>query len=149
MKPLIVYQTRTGNTRIIADAMASLLGADIYPVESITPDQLKGRTLVGLGSGIYWTKIDPRIYKAASLLPKDCNTFIFITTGMGSAFMLWLYKYRIEKSIKKLGVNLIGYWDCRGYDQHPLLKWMGISKGHPDATDVESARQFATRMLAE
>ena len=81
MKPLIVYQTRTGNTRVIADAMASMLDADIFPVESITPDQFKGRTVVGFGSGIYWTRIDSQIYQATSLLPKDCNTFIFIFAG--------------------------------------------------------------------
>ena len=111
MNPLIVYQSRTGNTRIIAEAMAATLGADVVPVELVTPDQFQGRRLVGFGSGIYWTKVDPQIYQAVSLLPKNCKTFIFITSGMGSAFMLWLYKYNVERSVNKLGVDLVGYWD--------------------------------------
>ncbi len=69
--------------------------------------------MVGFGSGIYWTKVDSQIYQAASLLSKNCKTFIFITSGMGSAFMLWLYRYNVEKRVKKLGINLIDYWDCR------------------------------------
>ena len=146
MKPLIIYQTRTGNTRIIADIIASKLDADVLPVEKACSDDFNGRTLVGFGSGIYYTKVDAKIYHAASLLPPGCNAFMFITSGMGSPFMLRLYWFLIGKAFKRSGIKLAGTWDCRGYDQHPLLKWMGISKGRPNRVDIESAEQFALNM---
>ena len=148
MKPLIVYQSRTGNTRVIVDAIASILNADVLPVESVVQDNFNGRTLVGFGSGIYWTRIDRKIYKSASFLPKKCNVFMFITSGMGSSFMLRLFWYFIKKNFDRLGFKLVGNWDCRGYDKLPILKWMGISKGRPNGADIESAKQFALKMKA-
>jgi flavodoxin len=149
MKPLIIYQSRTGNTKIIAAAIASILGADILPVENAVPENLKDRTLVGFGSGIYWTRIDQRIYELAAFLPKCCKPFMFITSGMGFAFMLRLYWYFIKNNFDGLGVSLVGKWDCRGYDQYPLFKWMGLSKGHPNTADIKSAEQFALQLKAD
>ena len=146
MKPLIVYQSRTGNTRIIADTIATILNADILSVENVVQDTFNDRTLVGLGSGIYWTRIDSIIYKSASLLPPECNVFVFFTSGMGSSFMLRLFWYFIKKKFNHLGLKLVGNWDCRGYDKLLILKWMGISKGRPNGADIESAKQFALEM---
>ena len=71
---------------------------------------------------------------------------MFITSGMGSPVMLWLYRQLIKREFARLGIELAGLWECRGFDQHPLLKWMGISKGHPDKTDIEAAARFAAEM---
>ncbi len=146
MKPLIVYQSRTGNTHVIVDIIASILNADVLPVENAASDHFKGRTLVGFGSGIYWTRIDRKIYETTPFLPKRCNVFMFITSGFGFSFMLRLYWYLIQKRFNHLGLLLIGKWDCRGYDQHPISKWMSISKGRPNKTDMKSAEQFALKM---
>ena len=148
MNPLIIYQSKTGNTRKLVDTIVSVLNADLLTVDDGKPDHLNGRTLIGFGSGIYWTKIDHKIYEIASFVPKKCKVFIFITSGLGFSCMLRLYWYYIKKNFSNLDVNLIGKWDCRGYDQHPLSKWMGISKGHPNASDIESAKQFAIKMKA-
>jgi flavodoxin len=146
MKPLIIYQSKTGNTRVIADTIASTLNADVLFIENVTTDDLKDRDLVGFGSGIYWTKIDKRIYDFTSFLSQECNVFIFITSGFGFPLMLNLYWYMIQRKIDRPGLNLIGKWDCRGYDKHPLSKWMGISKEHPNNDDIEKAQQFAIKM---
>lgn len=146
MKPLIVYQSKTGNTRKLVDIIAPILNADLLPVDEAKPDHFKGRTLIGFGSGIYWTKIDRRIYESASFIPNKCKVFIFITYGLGLSFMLRLYWYYINKNFNHLGVNLVGKWHCRGNDQHPISKWMGINKGHPNTADIESAKQFAIGM---
>ena len=71
---------------------------------------------------------------------------MFITSGMGFPFMLRLYWYFIKKNFDRLSVKLVGNWDCRGYDQHPISKWMGISKGRPNKAAIESAEQFAMKM---
>jgi flavodoxin len=146
MKPLIVYQSRTGNTKIIAETISSVLNADILTVDDVTSTDLKNRNLVGFGSGIYWAMIDKKIYDVASFLPKKCNTFVFITSGMGIAFMRRLYWYYTNKGFGEYGVQLAGQWDCRGFDKHPISKWMGISKNHPNNDDIENAKSFAFTM---
>jgi len=148
MKPLIVYQSRTGNTRVIVDTIASVLESDVLPVENVTPDHFRNRQFIGFGSGIYWTRVDRKIYRAATLLPGKCQVFMFITSGLGSAFMLRLYWYFIEKRFGRLGVRLTGRWDGRGYDKHPISKWMGISKGRPNGADIKGAERFALKMKA-
>lgn len=146
MKPLIVYQSRTGNTRIIVDTVAAILNADVFSVENVTSADLKNRRLIGFGSGIYWTRIDRKIYETTSFLPQACNVFVFITSGFGFPLMLQLYWYLIQKRFDRLGVPLVGKWDCRGYDKHPLSRWMGISKEHPNSADIERAQKFALKM---
>ncbi len=71
---------------------------------------------------------------------------MFITSGMGSSFMLRLYWHLIKRNVDRFGLKLVGNWDCRGYDQHPISKWMGISKGHTNKADIKSAEQFALKM---
>ena len=128
------------------DAIALILDADVSPVENLTPDHLKDRTLIGFGSGIYWTKIDHRLYEAASLIPKKCKVFMFLTSGMGFSIMVRIYWCFILKNFDRLEIDLVGKWDCRGYDKYPVSKWMGISKEHPNDTDIENAKQFAGRV---
>jgi len=115
MKPLIIYQSKKGNTIKIVEAIATVLEAEVLSVEDAVPENLKDRSLIGFGSGIYWTKIDQKIYESAALLPKVCNAFMFITSGMGFKIMLQLYWYYIKTNFDHLGVNLVGRWDCRGY----------------------------------
>ena len=100
MKPLIVYQSRTGNTRLIVEAIASILDADALSVEGVSSDHFKGRTLVGFGSGIYWIRVDRKIYESASFLPPKCNVFMFITSGLGFQFMIDLYWLFIKKNFE-------------------------------------------------
>ena len=71
---------------------------------------------------------------------------MFITSGMGFNIMLRLYWKFIKSNFNKLGVTLVGCWDCRGFDQHPTTKWMGLSKEHPNSDDTRSAEQFAKKM---
>ncbi len=146
MKPLIVYQSRTGNTKVIADTISSVLNADIIHIDDVTSADFGNRKLVGFGSGIYWTVIDKKIYETITLLPKDCNTFVFITSGMGVTFMRCLYWHYINKGFDGFGIQLVGQWDCRGFDKHPISKWMGISKKHPNIDDVENAKKFGMTM---
>ncbi len=146
MNPLIVYQSRTGNTRIIVDAIAQILNADVCLVGDVTSADLKDRKLVGFGSGIYWVKIDRKIYETASHLPHDCNVFMFISSGLDFPVMLQVYWYLIKKRFDRLGLRLVGKWDCRGYDKHFLSRWMGISKKHPNSADIVNVREFAQKM---
>ena len=82
MKPLIVYQSRTGNTQIIANAISSVLNADTLSVDDATSKDFGDRNLVGFGSGIYWTMIDKKIYDLVSFLPEKCCVFPYPKIGL-------------------------------------------------------------------
>jgi hypothetical protein len=45
-------------------------------------------------------------------------------------------------------VPIIGEFACRGFDSWgPLFLIGGLNRHHPDARDLEQARQFARRLL--
>jgi flavodoxin len=143
MKPLIVYRTRTGNTAQLAEAIAAVLDAELIAADRVQASDFQGRSLVGFGSGIYWGQLDPLVYRLAPLLPKDSRLFVFFTSGLGFKLLIGLYRSSIGNRLGKLGLRCVGLWHCRGHDRHPLMKWMGIGKGRPNAQDLASAQAFA------
>lgn len=93
MKTIIIYRSgRSMNTQKIAAAMAEVLGADLAKVEDVKPEMLSGYDLIGLGSGIYASKIHRRMFKFIKRMPlRDKNVFIFAHPGRGnSRIKLWL-----------------------------------------------------------
>jgi flavodoxin len=143
MKPLLVYQTRTQNTVRVAEVMAETLEGDLMLAHDVTAEILAGRSLIGLGSGVYWTRLDRAIYAVARQLPRSATVFTFATSGFQRKFFLNLYRSRIKKALDRCGVQSVAHWHCPGYDQHFLTRALGISRGRPDTHDLESARAFA------
>lgn len=146
MRPLIVYSSRTGNTRRVARAMAESLRADCISVDHVTEQHLAQRSLIGLGSGIYWARTDDKILELARNIPSRCQTFLFITSGLRFNIMVNHYKNLISKTLQKKDVQSVNVWHCPGFDKYPIFKWMGISKNRPDQRDLAEARRFALKM---
>jgi len=146
MKPLVIYHTRTQNTAQVAQVIANALKADLMLVERVTEQDLRGRPLIGLGSGIYWTRLDSRIYATASRLPRDATIFTFATSGFRQQLFVDFYQLRIKKRMARYDIQTVGHWHCPGCDKHPLTRWMGLSRGRPDSRDLDAARSFALRM---
>ena len=49
----------------------------------------------------------------------------------------------VEDVAREKGCPVLGEFSCKGYDTYGPFKLMGgISKGHPDAQDLENARSF-------
>ena len=82
--PLIVYCSRTDNTRRVASAMAETLAAEQIAIDQLKDHQLRGRPLIGLGSGVYWLRLDRRIVDLAARIPSNSRVFIFSTSGWGT-----------------------------------------------------------------
>ncbi len=140
--PLIVFCSRTDNTRRIAAAMAKPLAAELVAIEQLKDHQLRGRPLIGLGSGVYWLRLERRIVDLAARIPSNCRVFIFSTSGWG---LTWgaFYRSDLEKRIKQRGVEVVDCWHGAGQDRNPLFKWLGISRGRPNDEDIRRAREFA------
>ena len=79
MKALVVYSSRTGNTRKIAEAIAAVLpGCEIHPVESAPAPE--GYDLVAVG---YWVDKGMPDAQAKAYLEtvRDANVALFGTLG--------------------------------------------------------------------
>ena len=144
--PLIVFSSRTDNTRKVAEAMAKPLAADLLAIEQMKDHQLRGRPLVGLGSGVYWLRLDRRIIDLAAKIPSECRVFIFSTSGWRGKVLEGFFRSELEKQLVRHGITVVGRWHCPGQDKQALFKWLNISRGRPNAEDIQSAKEFAVSL---
>lgn len=142
MKSLIVYSSKTGNTRKLAEAILSVLpaGTEIFPVEK-APDP-DGYDFVAVG---YWVDKGTANAEMAEYLPKvrGKKVGVFFTLG---AFP---DSEHARKSCDN-GIALLGeacevvakYW-CQGAIDPKLTSWMSkLPEGHPHAPNPERLRRW-------
>ena len=146
--PLIVFSSRTDNTRKVAEAMAKPLTAELAAIAQLKDHQLRGRPLIGLGSGVYWLRLDRRIIDLAARIASDCRVFIFSTSGWRGKTLEAFFRSELEKQLQQRGIEVVGRWHCPGHDKQTLFKWLNISRGRPNAEDIRSAREFAASLKA-
>jgi flavodoxin len=146
MKALIVYYTRTGNTEIVARALASALGAELLRADAVTKEKLQGWDYIGLGSGVYWLRHDWRLFDAASKIPRDSKVFTFTTSGLKNWFAVTFYQFMIRFRLRRRGLQVVDQWHCPGHDLHPLIKPFNLNKGRPHASDIASVEAFARKL---
>ncbi len=113
--------------------------------------------LIGFGSGIYFGKHHKSLFKLIDKLPnlKDKKVFIFSTSGMSNAGnFIHNIRHRVshfhiplKKKLLKKGFNIIGEFDCRGFEIVGPFKLIGgICKGRPNENDLENAKSFAKEL---
>lgn len=136
------------NTRAVAQAMGDATGATVLTVDEAKKVDLSDYALIGLGSGIFFSAHHAALLRFAreyDTLPR--KAFLFSTAGLPWLHWIWhrsLRQVLYEKQIMILGEACYPGWDTVG-----PLRWVGgIQRGHPNARDIEHARQFASRMAA-
>ncbi len=143
---IIYYSYHHCNTKKIAAAMAEAAGAELCTVDDFNRKELQDYELIGFGAGIAYGKHYDKLLKAVSSL--DLNgktTFVFSTSGSGKSKS---NNASLIELLKKSGANIVGSFACKGFDTAGPLKLVGgIAKGHPDAADMEAARNFILEML--
>ncbi len=147
MKTLIICESvHHGNTKKVADAMASVLGAEVKKPGDVDVTRLGENDLIGFGSGIYMGKMHKSLLKLAEDLPALAKkAFIFSTAG-GANRNMKDHRVLKERLIAK-GASIVDEFSCRGFDTvGPLLLIGGINKGRPDEKDLENARRFAQKL---
>lgn len=137
-----------GNTRKIADEMATVLGATVVDSAHAETAELERCDLVGFGSGIYAMAFHPRLLRLVLRLPRVDGTkaFVFATRGGPDlGYTGWL-----ARLLRAKGFDVVGRFSCRGYDTWlPLRLVGGLNRSHPDARDLEAVRAFARGLLEE
>ena len=143
MKTAIIYKSiHHGNTKKIAEVMASSLEADLFDLKDANPDIIEEYDLIGFGSGKYFVRPHKKLRKFVQELNpvENKRAFVFSTSGDGKP-MGWL-----EKKLSKKGFQVLGEFYCKGWDTYALARIIyrgGLNKGKPDEKDLENAKDFA------
>ena len=144
MKTLIVYMSiHHQNTFKIAQVMARTLDAQMIHASDADAKEVEEADLVGFGSGIYMFKHHAALLKFVDSLPmmKGKKAFIFSTHGDSAVRG---YHNELRKKLVEKGFDIVGEFDCIGWDTvGPLVLMGGTNKGKPDESDVAAATRFA------
>jgi flavodoxin len=143
MNILIIYKSyHRMNTEKVAKAMAEAINATLKKVDEVSPEELPGYDLIGIGSGIYAGKYHKDLFRLLEKIPRlEKEVFLFHTAGGPDE------KY--DKPMKELliskGGRVVGEFRCPGGAGFLGFTW--ANKGHPDEKDLEDARVFAKGLI--
>jgi flavodoxin len=133
----VVYYSRSGNTRKVAEAIADELWATAKNIQNV--DTLPQDAFIFLGSGCYGSVM---VKEIADFIER--NRFqgrkiaLFTTSAFGWGKELSI----MEKHILDKGVIIAGRFNCFG-------QFLSVKKGHPDMEELEKAREFARLMILQ
>ncbi len=134
MKVAVVYCSKSGNTKKVAEAMAGEMGTG---AESIKDEpELGGVDLLFIGSGCYNKKLTGNMVKFLENL-KGIKMAAVFGTYLGETKAIESMKGILEKK----GIDVIDKWGCTG----AFLYLM--NRGRPNEKDLELARDFANSVL--
>jgi len=147
---LILSSYHHGNTEKVARVIAEVLGAEIKTPQDVDPAALEACRLIGLGSGIYFSKHHRAVLEFAEQMPSVTgkSAFLFSTSGIYTERKLVKDHAALREILIGKGYTVLDEFGCRGWDTYSFLKYIGgLSKGRPNAKDLERARVFAQRLL--
>ncbi len=135
MKVAVRYYTKTGNTKRLAEAIASAVGAEALPISSPVTEKVD---ILFLGNSYYAFSIDPEVRKFIQSLDKDKVGKI---VNFGSAAMLNSTFKKVKAEAAKAGIPM----DDREF--HCKGEFKGIHKGRPNEDDLKAAAKFAAAIV--
>ena len=139
MKIALIYFSRGGNTRKIAEAMAEELGVTAVDVKKEKPD-VGDVDLLVVGSGVYGGKPGKELVAyLEGLKPvegKKAACFSSCASGDASKTL-----QAMKDILSKKGYSNVDCFSCLG-------KWLlGLSRrGHPSEGELAQAREFAKKL---
>ncbi len=131
----VIYYSRGGNTKKVADAIAGELSVTAVDVQAASLEA--GDGVVFLGSGCYGGRPGEHMLKFIEAGDfRARRVALFGTSGGGAGNEV----KGMEAAVKEKGAEVLGSYFCKG--QTALL----VNRGHPDSADLEAARTFAREM---
>jgi flavodoxin len=132
----VLVDSRGGNTRKVADAIAEELGVTVGDITAPLPGDAK--TLF-LGSGTYGGAPGIEMMKfITDGTFEGRKVALFGTSGGAGGAQKMIAA--MEDTLKKKGAILLGSFHCRG--KMFLINW-----GHPDKDELDNAKKFARDMV--
>jgi flavodoxin len=159
MKILICYHSITGNTEQVAKCIADGLAGEeitLMHAKDVDPSSLPGFDVIFLGSGVYAAAVGKHVknlMKNAENLPS--KFVLFYTHATNDPHKCF---YRVEKQITSKGASIIAKFDCYGdtrpkdevieaFTPEQKENYFKKLQGHPNAKDLEDAKNFAKAVL--
>jgi flavodoxin len=132
----VFVDSRGGNTRKVADAIAEELGVTVGDITASLPDDVK---LLFLGSGTYGGKPGEALMKfigSGSFTGKKVAMFGTSASPAGSEKMIAV----MTDALKQKGATISGSYHCGG-------KFLVLNWGRPNKEDLDNAKKFAREMV--
>jgi flavodoxin len=157
MKSLVVYSSKTGNTKKLADAVFETLKGekDIYSIDDVPfPD---GYDFIAVGFWLMAGKPDPK----SSEYLKNIGTkslFLFATHGAAKQSVHAENAINHAKNLAPKA-NVLGAYNCQGEVNSKILEkvkakpeppvWLGdapAAVGHPDQSDIDELKRLVSAL---
>jgi flavodoxin len=132
----VVYFSRSGNTKKVAEAVAGELGAAAQDIK--TAGRVADDAFIILGSGCYGAVLVKDIAEFLERNGKPGRRIALFTT---SAFGLGKEMDLMVSQIRAKGVEIAYSFNCFG-------QFLAVKRGHPDKDELEKAREFAREITA-
>lgn len=145
MKTMLVYSSKTDNTRKVADAINQKLNADFYDrVENVDYSIIDDYDLIVVGGWIDKGTMNKEVVEFMSNV-KDKNVGFFFTLG---AYPSSMHAFDCIDTIKgefeKNNNNVVAYYHCQGAIDPKLISWMKtLSKDHPHSPDEDRLNRWS------
>jgi flavodoxin I len=160
MNILVAYYSETGNTRKVAEAIFQGIRhtrKKLLPIDQA--DDLGSYDLIFCGFPVQHHSVPAKMVHFLQSIPTGKKLAVFATHGSLRGGEKAVSAFYTVLSLAK-GQTILGTFGCRGQVKFQLIdEWMESphhqawvleaqsASGHPDAADLEDARQFAETML--
>jgi flavodoxin len=131
----VIVDSRGGNTRKVADAIAEEMG---ITAKDVTPGLTDDAKLLFLGSGTYRGKPGEKMMTFIESGDFSGRRVALFGTSAGLAGGQKMINAMTDALTKK-GATIAGAYHCKG-------KMLVINWGHPNNEDLENAKNFARMM---
>ena len=140
---IVCCSMHRGNTRHVAETIASVLNADLFDAGSVTPHELADYAGVGFGSGIYYGRHHSVLLSLAQATEGNGRSaFLFSTAGL--PFLAGIWHRPLRRRLQRSGWQIRAEFTCPGWDSWgPLRLIGGLNRRRPDERDLHQARAFA------
>ena len=132
----VLVDSRGGNTRKVADAIAEEMGIKARDVTTSSTDDAK---ILFLGSGTYGGKpgeVMMKFIESGNFSGRKIAIFGTSASLAGSQKLI----SAMTDILKQKGATIIGSYHCRG-------KFFLVNWSHPNKEDLDNAKKFAREML--
>jgi len=161
MRVLVTYFTQTGNTEKVACAIFNAVEVEkeILPLDEVKTVQ--GYDIVFVGFPVITHSLPPKVQPFIKNLPAGQKVAFFSTHGSLRGGQL--PRQAVEDALGlAAGKKVLGHFVCRGRVSPRIIDalmkqpqnraWAQEARtadGHPDAADLQDAREFAAEVIAK
>ena len=147
MRPIIIYSSKSGNTKKIADSMASQIGCEAIRITADSPQptvDLEEYDLVLVGTGLFaGTPNEDLVRYLRNLNLKTTKLFALFITWGGAPRTDKLALTRLRTLLESKGQKVLeDHFACYG-------GWKGIlmKRGHPKPEEIKAAGEWAKKLV--